>query len=142
MRYISLTFQIQFGYASQFYRLCNDWSFVLFFPGSYSDEHCWAGGYQCDLVRLVRIQNKNNQDNQLFINSSMFASSFPPAPEYVFHGLGQVFHLVLRADLVAIPGRQSNLSLPEGADCFYSGFIRGVRRSSVAVSLCKGMVSS
>ena len=83
-----------------------------------------------------------NQDNQLFINSSLFATSFPPVPEYVFHGLGQVFHLVLRPDTMAIPGRQSNLSLPEGAGCFYSGYVRGVRRSSVAVSLCKGMVSS
>ena len=114
----------------------------LFCAGSYSAEHCWKGGYQCDLVRLVRIQNMTKQDNQLFINSSIFASSFPPVPEYVFHGLGQVFHLVLRPDTLAIPGRQSNLTLQEGASCFYSGYVRGVRRSSVAVSLCKGMVSS
>ena len=82
-----------------------------------------------------------NKDNQLFMNGSQFSRSFPSQPEYVFHGLGEVFHLVLRPDSLALPDKSSNLSWPEGAGCFYSGHVSGAEQSSVAVSLCRGMVS-
>ena len=117
-------------------------------PGSYTTDHCWRGGSQCDLVKVVKLQvtpkanSGSTHDYQhTFINCSMNASLFDRRPEYVFHGLGQEFHLVLRPDMVTIENMQRNLSLPEGAACFYSGHVRGEKMSSVAVSLCKGMVS-
>ena len=96
---------------------------------------------------MVKLPDHSSQlaygdhHHQPFINCSKFASSFDHRPEYVFHGLGHHFHLVLRHDMVAIQDRQRNLSLPEGAGCFFSGHVRGEKVSSVAVSLCRGMVS-
>ena len=94
-------------------------------------------------MRIAKISHNprdGDKDSELFINGP-FSTSFPAQSEYVFHGLGQEFHLVLQPDLLALPDRRSSLSLPEGAGCFYSGHVRGVELSSVAVSLCRGMVS-
>ena len=137
---------------------------ILVIAGGYSPANCWRGGSQCDLVTLLKQPSPPPGHSQNpFIKLSKAASGFETRPEYVFQGLGQEFHLVLRPDTLVIQDKQRNMSLviqdkqrnmslviqdkqrnmsmPEGAACFYSGHVRGDTGSSVAVSLCKGMVS-
>ena len=77
--------------------------------------------------------------------------------EYVLHGLGQIFHLLLTPDTVTVPHTppthllltpdtdtvpHTNSTTPGGAACYYSGYVRGVQGSSVGVSICGGLVST
>ena len=126
---------------------------ILVHAGGYSPDDCWRGGSQCDLVTLLKQPSPPPGHSQNpFIKLSKAASGFETRPEYVFQGLGQDFHIVLRPDTLVLQDKQMNMSMvmqdkqrnmsmPEGAACFYSGYVRGDTGSSVAVSLCSGMVS-
>ena len=64
--------------------------------------------------------------------------ALPGQAEYVVAVPGQgLLHLVVGPDTLALS--HSNTSRQS---CFYSGYVQGVASSSVAVSLCQGMVSS
>ena len=60
--------------------------------------------------------------------------------EYIFHGLGQMFHLVLSPDTVDIHNNNNNNN-NSWPGCYYSGYVKGVESSSVGVSICGGLVS-
>jgi hypothetical protein len=132
---------------------CPDKVFIiLLHVGGYSPNDCWRGGSHCDLVTLLKISPLPGHSQYPGINTTKAASGFDLRPEYVFHGLGQEFHIVLRPDTMVLQDKQRNMSMvlqdkqrnmsmPDGAACFYSGHVKGYNGSSVAVSLCKGMVS-
>ena len=125
--------------------------------GSYTAEHCWQGGANCDLVHVVLLPPSPHTSPTAhtaplaFPNSSMSAAQFPSQPQYVFEGLGLMFHLTISPDALFVPPRLEELGTPSyvleedstipGAACFFSGHLVGKPESSVAVSLCKGMVS-
>ena len=108
--------------------------------GSYSEDHCWTGGVQCDLVKVVKL------------------ASSPDHLSFTFHGLGQVFHLSVTPDTKIVnhylPSNSSsvgppfdlslmprNPSLPEGSECFYSGQAWCDDYSgTVSLSVCHGLV--
>lgn len=80
------------------------------------------------------------------------ADLWDPHPQYAFEAFGIPFRLVLAHDagfvdpnlLVTHMTHNTTLRLPvqRPSQCFYTGRVRGDDKSSVAVNLCHGMVST
>jgi len=76
-----------------------------------------------------------------------------PHPEYMLDVFGQRLHLVLHQDSSFVPSNtfrvirilnnyteESDDDEQENLGCYYTGYVDGDSQSSVAVSLCSGMV--